>query len=654
MAGYLGQSQPVAAGGNSVETEDIIDGAVTAAKLAPGAAVPSQSTHNGKFLTTDGDDASWATVDLSTKVDKVTGKVLSANDFTNTLKTKLDNAASTTYVDAEVSGLVDSAPATLNTLNELALALGDDANHVTTMTTLIGGKLPLTGGSLSGSLNVTGNLSLSTSDGFAYLSNVGTGNNGIYVRGIGAQNILRSHSTGAFTWEVTGGEKMRMDSSGNVGIGTSSPTQKLDVAGVIKAQDLLIRGTVGGAESEAIYYGSQMRVHHDGQTCSDGLTRIAVGRTSPALAIKNTGTNPALHIQGGVLKFPDGTTMSTAATTLSYTAPAYDGGWALYEDDTSSVVAGFDVNIDWKTVKKFVVDKPGSIRVTYEAYITSGQRYFAIRAYSAATGTVHNIHSHGTDLAPGVTDSVHAYREFSYVINNLNAGDLIELQGVTTPGNTAPILSTSSQPLYMKALKLRANEPATVINGVNISEAYWDGSSTTPSPNTLGAGMEINGTTIGAHFDRGQSYDAYIKLTNMPTDDFTLDFKFYITSNVVHSQTDPAGLLWFNTDVASFTAVHYNDSTIKLGGGGWFSGGYDYAKSGQGWWRVTISKSGDTWKYWVEGDLVYTENLPSSSVTSTWWFSNYSAHGGNSNNHYHRGYIDEIKVYASASIAETL
>ena len=33
MAGYLGQSQPVAAGGNSVETEDIIDDAVTDEKL---------------------------------------------------------------------------------------------------------------------------------------------------------------------------------------------------------------------------------------------------------------------------------------------------------------------------------------------------------------------------------------------------------------------------------------------------------------------------------------------------------------------------------------------------------------------------------------------------------------------------------------------
>ena len=37
MGGYIGRGQPVAAGGNSVETEDIVDGAVTADKLAPGA-----------------------------------------------------------------------------------------------------------------------------------------------------------------------------------------------------------------------------------------------------------------------------------------------------------------------------------------------------------------------------------------------------------------------------------------------------------------------------------------------------------------------------------------------------------------------------------------------------------------------------------------
>ena len=45
------------------------------------------------------------------------------------------------YVDAEVAGLVDSAPGALNTLNELAAAINDDASFSSTITTSIGTKL---------------------------------------------------------------------------------------------------------------------------------------------------------------------------------------------------------------------------------------------------------------------------------------------------------------------------------------------------------------------------------------------------------------------------------------------------------------------------------------------------------------------------------
>ena len=55
-------------------------------------------------------------------------------------------------IDASVSALVDSAPATLDTLNELAAALGDDANFSTTVTNSIATKLPLAGGTLTGGL----------------------------------------------------------------------------------------------------------------------------------------------------------------------------------------------------------------------------------------------------------------------------------------------------------------------------------------------------------------------------------------------------------------------------------------------------------------------------------------------------------------------
>lgn len=56
--------------------------------------------------------------------------------------TDLTGYATETYVNTQVSNLVDAAPTTLNTLNELAAALGDDANFSTTITTLIGTKEP--------------------------------------------------------------------------------------------------------------------------------------------------------------------------------------------------------------------------------------------------------------------------------------------------------------------------------------------------------------------------------------------------------------------------------------------------------------------------------------------------------------------------------
>jgi hypothetical protein len=48
--------------------------------------------------------------------------------------------ATETYVDTAVSNLVDTAPETLDTLNELAAALGDDANFATTITSSIATK----------------------------------------------------------------------------------------------------------------------------------------------------------------------------------------------------------------------------------------------------------------------------------------------------------------------------------------------------------------------------------------------------------------------------------------------------------------------------------------------------------------------------------
>jgi hypothetical protein len=49
--------------------------------------------------------------------------------------------ATETYVNTQISNLIDTAPTALNTLNELAAALGDDPNFATTLTTQLGLKV---------------------------------------------------------------------------------------------------------------------------------------------------------------------------------------------------------------------------------------------------------------------------------------------------------------------------------------------------------------------------------------------------------------------------------------------------------------------------------------------------------------------------------
>lgn len=160
----------------------------------------SELTNDSGFLTEHQDLTDYAKKsELDSKVDKVNGKGLSTNDYTTAEKDKLsgiadgannyslpvatsnalggvksgtditvdasgnvsvndnshahtianvtglqdvlDAKATTSYVDTKVAGIVDSAPEALDTLNELADALGNDPNFATTVATQIGSKV---------------------------------------------------------------------------------------------------------------------------------------------------------------------------------------------------------------------------------------------------------------------------------------------------------------------------------------------------------------------------------------------------------------------------------------------------------------------------------------------------------------------------------
>lgn len=74
--------------------------------------------------------------------------------------TNTTQIASTAYVRTEVANIVNSAPATLDTLNEIAAALGSDPNFATTMTNLINTKAPSASPTFTGTVVLPGTTSI--------------------------------------------------------------------------------------------------------------------------------------------------------------------------------------------------------------------------------------------------------------------------------------------------------------------------------------------------------------------------------------------------------------------------------------------------------------------------------------------------------------
>ena len=110
-----------------IKASNIETGAVTSIKIADGAVIASKIP-TGE-ITADKLSSTAVT-------DKLGYTPLQSSD--------LSTYATQTYVGTQISNLVAAAPSTLDTLNELAAALGNDANYAATITTALGTKVPKT------------------------------------------------------------------------------------------------------------------------------------------------------------------------------------------------------------------------------------------------------------------------------------------------------------------------------------------------------------------------------------------------------------------------------------------------------------------------------------------------------------------------------
>ena len=160
---------------------------------------------------------------ISGVLSSVTGSIGSA--ATATTQAASDNStklATTAYVTTALANLVDSAPGTLNTLNELAAALGDDANFSTTVTNSIATKLPLAGGTMTGNIAHAGTFTID----------------------VGGNLVL----------DADGGDILLHDGGTLIGQFALNNTGNFDIYSAVSDADIRIRGNDGGSTVTALTF----------------------------------------------------------------------------------------------------------------------------------------------------------------------------------------------------------------------------------------------------------------------------------------------------------------------------------------------------------------------------------------------------------------
>ena len=295
---------------------------------------------------------------------KLDGIAASANNYTLP-----SGIATESYVGTQISNLVDSSPDALNTLNELAAALGDDVNFSTTVNNNLATKLPLAGGTLTGDLLLnTANAEINLKSGAAGTS--GAINWTYNTTDTNYASIKLPYDTRASTGlHIDSGYPITIDSSSSSGV-------KFDVTGAnratINGSGLHVTGNVDLADNGKLLLGNSddLQIYHDG---------------SASFIVDNGTGNLVLQGSGGMYLQATGTGENMASFIK-------DGAATLFYDNTARLAttsSGVDVT-GTVTMDALTVDSGGVTTLGNIGYLgdNSGSVQYVLKSSNTGTGTI--------------------------------------------------------------------------------------------------------------------------------------------------------------------------------------------------------------------------------------------------------------------------
>ena len=331
------------------------------------------------------------------------------------------DAATKGYVDTEVSALVDSSPDALNTLNELAAAINDDANFSTTITNSIATKLPLAGGTLTGDIVMGTNAVTST-------ANPAT-NDELSRKGyVDAQDATKLNLSGG-----TMSGAIAMGTSKITGLGDPTANQDGATKNYVDTTALL---KSGGTMASAIAMGDNKITGLGTPTANtDAATKVYVdsiaGSNTAAAASATQAATSATNAATSATN--SGNSATAAATSATNAANSYDAFDDRYLGAKSSAPT---------------VDNDGDALITGALYFNTTSNIMFVRSgsggWQAAGSSVNGTSGRNTYTATSGQTTFSATYDVGYVDVFLNGVKLLVGTDVTATSGSTVVLSVGA------------------------------------------------------------------------------------------------------------------------------------------------------------------------------------------------------------------